>query len=146
MVLICFQEKIIHSCRFVTVLISYCTSKYNIQKDEKIQNIISSSSSSNFQLLSCVRLCAAPWTADTRLLCPPGDSLDFAQIHMNHWVGDAIQLSPALLSPLILPSIFPRIRVFFNESALHIRSPKYSGVKKEARLNRREERRRKGHK
>ena len=36
------------------------------------------------QLLSCVRLCATPWTADTRLLCPPGDSLEFAQIHMNH--------------------------------------------------------------
>ena len=25
---------------------------------------------------------------------------------------------------LLLPSIFPRIRVFFNESALHIRWPK----------------------
>ena len=36
------------------------------------------------QLLSCVRLCATPWTADTRFLCPPGDSLEFAQIHMNH--------------------------------------------------------------
>ena len=26
---------------------------------------------------------------------------------------------------LLLPSIFPRIRVFFNESAVHIRWPKY---------------------
>ena len=29
------------------MLISYCTSKHNIKKDEKIQNIISSSSSNN---------------------------------------------------------------------------------------------------
>ena len=41
-----------------------------------------------------------------------------------HWVGDAIQ--PSLLcSPLLLPSIFPSFRVFSNESALHIRWPKY---------------------
>ena len=30
-----------------------------------------------------------------------------------------------LCRPLLLPSIFPRIRVFSNESALHIRWPKY---------------------
>lgn len=35
MILIYFQEKIIYSNRFVTVLISHCTSNCNIQKDEK---------------------------------------------------------------------------------------------------------------
>ena len=30
-----------------------------------------------------------------------------------------------LCHPLLLPSIFPRIRVFSNESILHIRWPKY---------------------
>ena len=30
-----------------------------------------------------------------------------------------------LCRPLLLPSIFPSIRVFSNESALHIRWPKY---------------------
>ena len=40
-----------------------------------------------------------------------------------HWVSDAIQPSHPPL--LLLPSIFPRIRVFSNESALHIRWPKY---------------------
>ena len=30
-----------------------------------------------------------------------------------------------LCRPLLLPSIFPSIRVFSNESALHIRQPKY---------------------
>ena len=49
--------------------------------------------------------------------------LEFAQTHV-HWVGDAIQPSHLLL-PLLLPSIFPSIRVFTNESALRIRWPKY---------------------
>ena len=47
--------------------------------------------------------------------------LEFAQIHV-HRVGDAIHLIPPLL---LLPSIFPSIRVFSNESALCIRWPKY---------------------
>ena len=47
--------------------------------------------------------------------------LALAQTHV-HWVGDAIQsFSPFLL----LPSIFPSIRVFSNELALHTRWPKY---------------------
>ena len=47
--------------------------------------------------------------------------LQFTQTHV-HWVGDAIQPSHPPL--LLLPSIFPSIRVFSNESALHIRWPK----------------------
>ena len=39
-----------------------------------------------------------------------------------HWVGDAIQPSHPLL---LLPSIFPSIRVFSSESVLRIRWPKY---------------------
>ena len=52
--------------------------------------------------------------------------LELAHIHV-HRVGDAIQPSHPLLSPslLLLPSIFPSIRVFSNESALRIRWPKY---------------------
>ena len=49
--------------------------------------------------------------------------LGFAQAHVL-WVGDAIQPCRPLL-PLLLTSIFPSIRVFSNESALHIRWPKY---------------------
>ena len=41
-----------------------------------------------------------------------------------HWVNDAIQPSHPLL-PLLLPSIFPSIRGFSDESALRIRWPKY---------------------
>ena len=46
------------------------------------------------------------------------------QTHV-HRVGDAIQPSHPLSSPLLLPSVFPSIRVFSNESALRIRWPKY---------------------
>ena len=49
---------------------------------------------------------------------------EFTQTHV-HQVGDAIQPSHPLLSPLLLPSIFPSIRVFSSESVLHIRCPKY---------------------
>ena len=58
----------------------------------------------------------------------PGSSVlhclpEFALIHV-HWVGDAIYL--ILCCPLLLlPSIFPSIRVFSNELAFHVRWPKY---------------------
>ena len=52
--------------------------------------------------------------------------LEFTQTHVR-WVGDAIHPSHRLLPPslLFLPSIFPSIRVFSNESVLHIRWQKY---------------------
>ena len=49
---------------------------------------------------------------------------ELTQTHV-HWVGDAIQPSHALSPLLLLPSTFPSIRVFSNESVLHIRWPKY---------------------
>ena len=53
--------------------------------------------------------------------------LEFIQTHI-HWVGDAIQPSHPLLSPLLLPPIPPSIRVFSNESTLRMRWPKYWGL------------------
>ena len=50
--------------------------------------------------------------------------LEFTQI-LVHWVSDAIQPFHPLSSPLLPPSIFPSIRVFSNEPALHIRWPRY---------------------
>ena len=50
--------------------------------------------------------------------------LEFTQTHV-HWVSDAIQPSHPLSSLLLPPSIFPSIRVFSNESLLHIKWPKY---------------------
>jgi len=50
--------------------------------------------------------------------------LGFIQTHV-HQVGDAIQPFQLLLSPFHLPSIFPSIKVFSNESVLCIRWSKY---------------------
>ena len=49
---------------------------------------------------------------------------EFTQTHV-HRVSDATQPSHPLSSPSPLPSVFQRIRVFSNESALRIRWPKY---------------------
>ena len=49
---------------------------------------------------------------------------ELTQTHA-HRVGDAIQPSHPLSSPSPPPPIPPSIRVFSNESALHIRWPKY---------------------
>ena len=45
---------------------------------------------------------------------------EFAQTHV-HWVIDAIYPSHPLPPLLLLPSVFPSIRVFSNELTLHIR-------------------------
>ena len=49
---------------------------------------------------------------------------EFTQTHV-HRVSDAIQPSHPLLSLLLLPQIPPSIKVFSNESTLHMRWPKY---------------------
>ena len=49
---------------------------------------------------------------------------EFIQTHV-HRVGDAIQPSHPLLSPSLPAPIPPSIRVFSNESTLHMRWPKY---------------------
>ena len=48
--------------------------------------------------------------------------LEFTQTHL-HWVSDAIQPSHPL--PLLLPSVFPSIRVFSIESVPRTRWSKY---------------------
>ena len=49
---------------------------------------------------------------------------ELAQTHV-HWVGDVIQPSYPLSSPSPPAFNCPSIRVFSNQSALHIRWPKY---------------------
>ena len=50
--------------------------------------------------------------------------LEFTQTHIRR-VGDAIQPSHPLSSPLLLPPIPPSVRVFSNESTLRMRWPKH---------------------
>ena len=82
---------------------------------------------SSVQLSSVAQLC--PTLCDPMNCSTPGlpvqhQLLEFTQTHV-HRVGDAIQPSHPLSPLLLLPSIFPGIRVFSNESALCIRWPKY---------------------
>ena len=75
-------------------------------------------------LLSCVRLFATPWTAAHQA------SLSFtsSQSLLKLMSIESVMLSNHLIlcHPfLLLPSIFPSIRVFSKESVLYIRWPKY---------------------
>ena len=63
-----------------------------------------------------------PWTAACQAV--RHQLPEFAQTHV-HRVGDAIQPSHPLLSPLVLPSVFPSIRVLSSELTLCIRWSKY---------------------
>ena len=80
---------------------------------------------SSVQSLSRVQIFATPWTAAHQ-----------ASLSINSWsllklqVMSIESVMPSnhliLCHPLhLLPSIFPSIRVFSNESALHIKWPKY---------------------
>ena len=74
-----------------------------------------------FQLLNCVF--TTPWAA-ARLPCPspsPWFLLKLMSIESVMPSNHLILCCPLLL----LPSIFPSIRFFSNESVLHIRWPKY---------------------
>ena len=82
-----------------------------------------SSSSVSSVTQSCLTLCN-PMDCST-----PGFSVhhqlpELAQTHF-HGVSDAMQPSHPLSPLFLLPSIFPSIRVFSNESVLPIRCPKY---------------------
>ena len=78
---------------------------------------------SSVQSLSRLTLCD-PVNCSTPGLPVHHQLPEFTQTHV-HRVSDAIQPSHPLSSPLLLPPIPPSIRVFFNESALRMRWPKY---------------------
>ena len=77
-----------------------------------------------FQSLSCVCLFAAPWTAarQTSLFFTVSQSLLKLVSIASVMPSNSLILSCPLL---LLPSIFPNMRVFYNELALHTRWPKY---------------------
>ena len=74
------------------------------------------------QSLSCVQLFATPWTA----ACQVPASFTISQSLLKFMSIESVRLSNHLIlcCPLLpLPSVFPNIRVFSSESALHIRWP-----------------------
>ena len=79
---------------------------------------------SSVQPLSCVQLFATPWTAACQAFLSITNSWSLPKLMSIESVMPSNHL--ILCCPLLLlPSIFPNIRVFTNESALHIRWPKY---------------------
>ena len=79
---------------------------------------------SSVQLLSCVRFFATPWTA----ACQASLSITNSQSLLKHMFVELVMSSNHLILRrplLLLPSIFPSIRVFSNEYILCIRWPKY---------------------
>ena len=79
---------------------------------------------SSVQLLSHVRLFATPWTAACQAFLSITSSWSLLELMTIESVMPSNHL--ILCRPLLLlPSIFPSIRVFSNELALHIRWPKY---------------------
>ena len=79
---------------------------------------------SSVQLPSRVRLFETPWTAAHQASLSITNSRSLPKLMSIESVTPSNHLT--LCRPLfLLPSIFPSIRVFSNESALHIRWPKY---------------------
>ena len=73
---------------------------------------------------SCVQLFVTPWSAAFWVPLSSTISKSLLKFMSIELVMPSNHL--ALCCPLLsLPSIFPRIRVFSNELALHIRWPKY---------------------
>ena len=81
-------------------------------------------SSVQFSSLSCVRLFATPWVAAQQASLSISNSQSSPKLMSIESVMPSSHL--ILCRPLLLlPSIFPSIRVFLNESTLCMRWPKY---------------------
>ena len=74
-------------------------------------------------MLSCVRLFATPWTVACQISLSITNSQSLLKLLSTALMMPSKYL--ILCYPLLLPLIFPSIRVFSNESALCVRWPKY---------------------
>ena len=116
-------KMITNMCKHTTKMLQCCDSKKS-KNGLSIGDWLSKQRFSSVQLLSHVRLFETPWMAAcqaslsiTNSPSPPKPMSIESVMASNHLI---------LCCPLLLlPSIFPSIRVFLNESAFHIRWPKY---------------------
>ena len=97
----------------------HCATAGNSRPRETISTSVQFSSVAQ----SCPTLCD-PMNHSTTCLSVHHQLPEFTQTHV-HWVSDAIQPSHPRPSPSPPAPIFPSITVFSNESALHMRWPKY---------------------
>ena len=90
----------------------------------KYNRILSQSVSQSIQSLSLVQLFATPWTVACQASLPNTKSWSLLKLMLIKLVMPSNHL--ILCCPLLLlPSIFPSIRVFSSELVLPIRWPKY---------------------
>ena len=78
---------------------------------------------SSVQLFTYIQLFVTPWIAAHEASLSITNSWSLLKLMSIEPVMPSNHL--ILCRPLLLPSIFPTIRVFSNESVLHIRWPKY---------------------
>ena len=89
----------------------------------RMERVLGELQFSSVQSLSRVLLFATPWTAAHQASLSITNSWSLLKLMSIESVMPSNHL--ILCCPLLLPSIFPSIRVFSNESVLHIRWPKY---------------------
>ena len=110
--------------RCFLIELSYIAIKILISPIPYFQNCLQVSQFSSIQLLSHVRLFATPWTAALQASLSNSNSQSLLKLMSIESVMPSNVL--ILYHPLLfLLSVFPCIRVFSNESVLHIRWPKY---------------------
>ena len=107
--------------------VSYTNVK-SLKKQTKLKNQVLKDNCHKFlfssvQSLSPVWLLVTQWTTAFQVSLYH-QLLESTQTHV-HWVSNASNNLVLCLPLLLLPSIFPSIKVFSNESALHIRWSKY---------------------
>ena len=78
---------------------------------------------SSVQLPTYIRLFVTPWTATHQASLSITNSWSLLKLMSIELVIPSTHL--ILCHPLLLPSIFPSIRIYSNESVLRIRWPKY---------------------
>ena len=96
----------------------------NLPNDSGLWHQASGIQFSSAQWLSHVRLFAAPWTAASQACLSITNSRSLPKLKPIESVMPSNQLI-LCHTLLLLPSIFPNIRAFSNESVLCIRGPKY---------------------
>ena len=125
---------VLEAGKLVRCALFYRRKIWGMEELSFIQDLITCKSQRGYQFSSVTQLCLTLWNPMNRSM--PGlpvhhQLLEFTQTHahwvchcLNHWWLPSNHL--ILCHPLLLlPSIFPGIRVFSNESPLRIRWPKY---------------------
>ena len=104
-------------------MIEICFALNNNKKKILSNQSLHVSRFSSVQSLSCIQLFVTPWTAAHQASLSITNYQSLPKPMSIESVMPSNHLIPC--RPLLLPSVFPSIRVFSNESTLHVRWPKY---------------------